>query len=277
MPIASAGQVLRTVRLIQIGLVLSLAAALMLGAHADEEEDDTAFTTANQQDWLRGVPADPSPEWVVALGGRVYDNWAEVQFKNLPNETHPTYPPTGKQSGGTTWRCQECHGWDYNGVAGVNAKGEHTTGFPGVRRVRGTITEDRLRQLLRGDLHRFDEDKIPDRLIGPLAAFLDHGQVDPEKLVNLAGAGEAKGGNSARGQAIFQNVCAVCHGFDGKAINFGGEGNPEYLGTVARTVPAEFVHKMYNGQPGQPMPVMRSFGEQAIRDIIAYAQTLPVR
>ena len=278
MPIAPVMRVMRAIRLVQIGVVLSLAATLLvLGARADEEEggDEAAFTTANQQDWLRGAPQNPSPEWVAALGGRLYDNWAEVQFKDLPEETHPTYPAAGKLSGSVTWRCKECHGWDYNGAAGLYGRGEHFTGFPGVRRVRGTMTEDRLRQVLRGDLHRFDADKIPDQLVGPLAAFLDHGQVDTETIADFAKGGEANGGNAPQGQAIFQNVCAVCHGFDGRSINFGSEGKPEYVGTVARDVPAEFIHKMFNGQPGQPMPVVRPFGEQTVRDLLAYVRTLP--
>jgi thiosulfate dehydrogenase len=30
-----------------------------------------------------------------------------------PQGTHPSYPKAGKKTGAGTWRCKECHGWDY--------------------------------------------------------------------------------------------------------------------------------------------------------------------
>lgn len=277
MPGIAATRVLRAVRAMQIGIVLTLGVILFIVAQADKEGQGAAFITDNQRDWLHATPAGPSDAWTVALGGRLYDNWAAVQFKELPEETHPAYPAAGRQSGGATWRCTECHGWDGNGAAGLPIPEEHHAGFPGVRAVRGVLTADGLRQILRDDRHHYDRDKIPDTLIPPLTAFLDHGQVDIGSVVAPGSDGVAEGGDGERGRGIFQNVCAVCHGYDGKAIDFGGTAEPEYLGTVARVAPAEFVHKMVNGQPGQPMPVMRPFGDQAIRDLFAYARTLPTR
>jgi thiosulfate dehydrogenase len=39
---------------------------------------------------------------------------------------------TNKRSGADTWRCKECHGWDYKGADGAYGSGSHATGFVGV-------------------------------------------------------------------------------------------------------------------------------------------------
>ena len=59
-----------------------------------------------------GAPAEPPTEWLISYGGRLYDNWAAAQGKNLPEATHTAYPASGSREGSTTWRCKECHGFD---------------------------------------------------------------------------------------------------------------------------------------------------------------------
>ena len=39
---------------------------------------------------------------------------------------------TNTRTGAATWRCKECHGWDYMGVDGQYGHGPHKTGFPGI-------------------------------------------------------------------------------------------------------------------------------------------------
>src|ERR1700704_618539 len=76
--------------------------------------------------FITGVPADPTQEWAIAYGGRLYDTWWQVLGSPAPTATNPPYPaaaPAGKAVGATTWRCRECHGWDYKGVAGINGQG----------------------------------------------------------------------------------------------------------------------------------------------------------
>jgi len=51
--------------------------------------------------------------WRIREGGRIYANWADELGSELPGTTHPAYPAAGKKKGKTTWRCKECHGWDY--------------------------------------------------------------------------------------------------------------------------------------------------------------------
>ena len=36
------------------------------------------------------------------------------------------------RAGADTWRCKECHGWDYAGKDGAYGSGDHRTGIVGV-------------------------------------------------------------------------------------------------------------------------------------------------
>ena len=51
---------------------------------------------------------------------------------------------TNSRSGAETWRCVECHGWDYKGVSGAYAAGSHLTGFPGVLAAAAEMSEAEL-------------------------------------------------------------------------------------------------------------------------------------
>jgi thiosulfate dehydrogenase len=74
-----------------------------------------------------------------------------------------------------------------------------------------------------------------------------------------------------------QTTCAICHGADGKEINFKDEQKPEFIGTVATENPWETLHKLRMGQPGVPMISMLAFDLQTHVDILAYTQTLPAK
>ena len=65
---------------------------------------------------------DRSEVWSVARGGQLYDKWWAVLGHDKPKQTHPAYPAEGKQKGDSTWRCKECHGWDYRGADGADTK-----------------------------------------------------------------------------------------------------------------------------------------------------------
>ena len=84
-------------------------------------------------------------------------------------------------------------------------------------------------------------------------------------------------GSPTRGARFYQTVCANCHGFDGKLLNFGEEDNPEFIGTVAQANPWETLHKVRYGQPVQPMPALIALEIQDMVDIVAYTQTLPAK
>jgi len=111
--------------------------------------------------------------------------------------------------------------------------------------------------MLRDKPHGFSAKMIPDDALARLAAFISRGQHDANAYIDPET--KAVKGSAERGRVMFQAVCAACHGFDGKSINFKSEEKPEFVGTVTAGNPWEGLHKVVNGQPGAPMPVMRGF------------------
>ncbi len=226
------------------------------------------------RDWIGGIPEAPTEDWEVGFGGRLYDNWFHALDVDEPEETHPAYPAAGKQKGASTWRCKECHGWDYRGKDGAYAKGSHYTGIAGIRDLIGA-NPDRVSAIIRDPTHGFTADIIPVEALQRLALFVTRGQHETSWYIDFE-SNRARG-EPAKGERLFQNICAACHGFDGRAINFKTEDNPEYVGTVAAENPWETLHKIRNGQPGAPMPAMRVLPVQDAVDILAYSQTLPAK
>jgi thiosulfate dehydrogenase len=246
-----------------------MAALLAVPALGQDYQDKGFY-----QSYVFGSPEDPSEEWLLAYGGRLYDMWWAVLFADPPQRTHPAYPKTGAQSGATTWRCVECHGWDYRGRAGSFAAGPHFTGIKGIDGMAGAPPE-RIAEILRGPLHGFTADLIPDKPLSALALFVSKGQVDSDRLIDRA-TGQVRG-DAARGKKVFQNVCAICHDYDGMAWITGDEvdGDLQTLGAIANADPWRGLHKVMNGQTYADMPAMRAFDRQLVLDILAYAQTLP--
>jgi thiosulfate dehydrogenase len=210
--------------------------------------------------------------WAIARGGQLYDNWMEVMEREAPEQTHPAYPADAKKSGATTWRCKECHGWDYMGAAGAYGAGSHYTGIKGVNGVQGQDPAA-IAEIIMNESHGFTEDMIPPSAVEKLALFLSRGQIDNDRYIDR----ETKmvRGNPSRGAATFQTICAVCHGFDGKEMNFGDEEGPEFVGTICAENPWEALHKIRFGQPGVAMIAMSALDVDEQIDLLAYCQTLP--
>jgi thiosulfate dehydrogenase len=224
--------------------------------------------------WLGGIPEAPTEDWEIGFGGRLYDNWFHALDVDEPETTHPAYPSDGKKEGASTWRCKECHGWDYKGKDGAYSGGSHYTGIKGVRGLIGA-NPDKVSAIVRNSTHGFTEKMIPDQALERLALFITRGQHETDWYIEFD-TNRARG-DATKGEGFFQNICAACHGFDGRAINFKTEDNPEFIGTVATQNPWETLHKTRNGQPGVPMPAMRVLSIQDTVDIVAYSQTLPVK
>jgi thiosulfate dehydrogenase len=208
---------------------------------------------------------------LIDRGGVLYDNWYGVLGKEPPKGTHPAYPKTGKQKGASTWRCKECHGWDYKGASGAYAKGGHYTGIAGIRNMTHAPIEATV-AILKDSNHGFGK-LMPDEELAALGHFVSHGQIDADNYIDRA-TKKARG-DPARGERIFQTTCARCHGSDGRLLNFKTAADPEYIGTVANENPWETLHKIRMGQPGVPMISMLAFDVRDHVDILAYAQTLP--
>jgi len=207
----------------------------------------------------------------ITRGGVLYDNWYTALGKEPPKETHPAYPKAGKQKGASTWRCKECHGWDYKGASGAYGKGGRYTGIRGIRNLT-YASESAIVAILKDKTHGFGE-LIPAKDLESLAHFVAHGQIDMDMYIDRP-TKKVKG-DAARGEQVYQTICSYCHGSDGKSINFRTPENPEYIGTVANENPWETLHKIRMGQPGVPMISMLAFDVQTHVDILAYARTLP--
>jgi thiosulfate dehydrogenase len=238
------------------------------------------FLTASVLVVIAGMTASPfsvaqegrSQAWSIARGGQLYDSWFAVLGHTPLQETHPAYPAAGKQKGGVTWRCKECHGWDYRGAKGAYEAGSHFTGIRGIRDMVG-VPPEKIVAIIQDANHRYTNEMIPASEMEKLALFVSLGQIDMDLYVDRAS--KKVRGDPGHGAPAFQNLCAVCHGFDGKSLNFRDENKPEYVGTIAHENPWEFLHKARFGQPGIPMISLIVLPIQDVVDIAAYAQTLP--
>jgi thiosulfate dehydrogenase len=212
-------------------------------------------------------------------GGLLYDKWWEALGMEAPGGDHPLWKlqTTNTRSGADTWRCKECHGWDYKGVDGAYGSGSHKTGFKGVLAAASMSADDLTAWLTGGKNpdHNFSQ-VMDESAIQALVIFLQKEMADISSYVNADGTVQ---GDPAKGKTMFEDTCAACHGKDGKDINFGDADEPEYVGTVAAENPWEFFHKASFGQPGAPMPAGASLGwsMQERADLLAYAQTLPTK
>lgn len=235
----------------------------------------------------------------IAEGGRLYDKWWKGYNLKEPTSTHPAYPTSGKKKGSTTWRCKECHGWDYRGKNGAYGKGSHFTGISGIQNYAGkpinTIVE-----ILKDKNHQYDTVMF-DKALQLIALFVSEGQVDTIKYVN--DKTKKAMGDINIGNHVFADKCVRCHGIEGKDINFGDIVEPEFVGTVASKNPWEALHKIYNGHPGsmmghsimhsersihqrhqmgliipmESMPYMRNeLSVEGVKHLLTYMQTLPL-
>lgn len=230
------------------------------------------------QDYMTGGPENPSRLWMLASGGRLYDRWYAALGKKGPTTNHPSWPAENTNlSGADTWRCKNCHGWDYLGRDGHLKSGAGATGIRGLQRARGRQVEE-LVAILENDTHRFTDDLIPGHAKQRLAIFVSQGQHTVAQ--HFYPNGEVKG-NAVNGRNLFQTLCAACHGFEGKARKLGASadpgyaGKPLYVGTKARNGPIEVLHKIRNGHPGMPMISLRGLPMQAAVDVLAYVRQLP--
>ena len=187
-----------------IGLLL---AVLMVPVSAYGSERDEEY----HRDYIYGVPADPSDAWTLASGARLYDNWINSLDAEAPEGTHPAWPASNtKKKGAVTWRCKSCHGWDLAGKNSAYAKGSYKTGIKGVRGFAGKDPAA-IHKIIMNEAHGFTHEMIPEDAMVRLATFVSKGQVDMGQYIK---ADKSVAGNAAKGKAMFQNICAACHGFD---------------------------------------------------------------
>ncbi|MDP2730395.1 MAG: c-type cytochrome [Dehalococcoidales bacterium] len=216
---------------------------------------------------------EPAPA-TLAHAGRLYDKWWGEIGQDVPSGDNPVWArqTTNTRSGAGTWRCKECHGWDYKGVSGVYSSGSHKTGFTGLLQASGKSREDLAKQL-KGEIDsQHDFSAMTDLHVGHLVDFLKYGMIDDSKYIDYS-TKKTIGADVAHGEELYTSTCVPCHGADGKTIDIEGAG----IGAIANGNPWETLHKIRFGQPGTAMPAAVASGwstEEAV-DVLGYAQTLP--
>lgn len=216
---------------------------------------------------LAGGAQAAEQDSVMSNGGRLYDKYFAENKTPKPTADHPAYPNKGGQYGkDTSWRCKECHGWDYKGKDGAYAKGGHATGIKGINGAAGKDPKE-IAGIIRNATHGYTEAMLSAKDVEALSLFVSRGQIEMSKYVDAA-SGKPKG-DGAKGEAYFNTMCAGCHGTDGKKITTGPS-----LGSVASN-PYEMLHKVMNGQPAEAMPSLRALDPQISVDIVVHLQTLP--
>jgi thiosulfate dehydrogenase len=220
---------------------------------------------------------EPTSDLVV--GAQLYDRWYAALGIPVPQGDMPIWSrqSTNTRSGADTWRCSECHGWDYKGVEGAYASGSHYTGFPSIIRATADMTEEDILTHLKGEndpAHDFSA-YLNDDAMGKVAVFLKEGLIDDSKYIDSVSL-KVIDGNLERGGDLYGSTCSECHGEDGTEIIFRTEGVDETLGDVANRDPFRFLHRTRFGVAGTTMPIGDELGWTPVdgRDVLMYAQTL---
>ena len=227
--------------------------------------DETAVNMLAYLQTLRSLDVVAS----VANGGRLYDDWQVHTGGQRQALAHPAYPPKANYANvaNETWRCKECHGWDYKGDQGQYAKGNHATGIIGIRAMAGADPAKTM-AILRSTSHYFGA-VLKHRDLQDLANFVSYGQVDMDPVIEPK-TGLSRG-DASKGRDHYRTMCTSCHGSDGYFVA------KRHLGKVSRSDPWHSLHNMLNGHPDDTMPALRELAPHVTRDILAYIQTLPER
>lgn len=245
--------------------------------------DDAADTTTSSTAAATTTTTTTTTTTVAPLqgdavtGGLLYDKWWTATGVDVPDGDQALWDTQtdNTRSGGDTWRCKECHGWDYKGADGAYGSGSHFTGFAGVFDSQAKSAADLTAAFAATD-HDFSS-LLSEESIADLVAFLQEGLADYSPFIDADK--QIVGADVAHGESLFASTCVACHGADGTTLNFGGDDDPEYVGTIAQDNPWEFFHKVRFGQPASnpPMPsaIASGWSLEDVRDVAAYAQTLP--
>ncbi len=220
-----------------------------------------------------------------ARGGALYDKYWSVTGVTAtePATDHALWASrpdmtTNTRTGADTWRCKECHGWDYKGVSGAYSSGSHKTGIAGIYGL--TKTAQEVFDLIKTG-HGYGAAGLSDADIWDLTKFVLEGQIDTDTIIDGTGAftGSAVTGALLYAAGIGGNTaCLVCHGIDGKTVPPGADATfDEWVGKLANDNPAEFQHKVRFGHPGSSMPAAAAGTgtTQDVSDVSTYAQALP--
>lgn len=214
-------------------------------------------------------------------GGAMYDKWWVVAGTSEPDGDHPLWSQRPDQtsntrSGADTYRCKECHGWDYKGVDGIYGVGSHRTGITGILETAKSPQE--IFDLLK-DEHQYGSLGLDDSALWDLTKFVLEGLIDTDQIIDQEGKFIADGES---GRTLYDRSCASCHGADGltkpyDAIPDQPGASPDYdefPQVIANENPWEFQHKVRFGQPGTDMPRLADITLEELASLGTFAQSL---
>ncbi len=236
---------------------------------------DAGWTVEEQTSALAFSQTLPNAN-LATQGGLLYDKFWKAMGMDAPEGDQPLWATqtTNERDGDSTWRCKECHGWDYRGAEGAYSSGSHFTDFVGVTGA-ADMTAEEIASWLDGtanpdhDFSAYFDEAATEMMV----AFLQTNVIDMTEYIN---DDKSVNGDAENGQTFYQIGCARCHGDDGTEIAFGDESDPDYLGDLALGNPWETLHKSANGQPAEGMPGGLNLGMSwdDLADLLAYVQTL---
>jgi thiosulfate dehydrogenase len=242
----------------------------------------TILDVADLGAYAQTLPQAPIKDPPVVRGGAMYDKWWAVAGLSAPTTNHPLWTSrpdamSNSRTGADTWRCKECHGWDYKGVNGIYGSGSHRTGIAGI--LGTTKTAQEVFDLIKSD-HAYGTAGLTDEDITDLATFVTEGLIDTDTIIDTDGAfiGDVSNGKILYDSGIGTNIsCVVCHGQLGLNPPPGHADFEDYVGLISNENPWEFQHKVQFGQPGTAMPssVIGGGTIMEVADLGAYSQTLP--
>ena len=254
----------------KITFLVTFAMAVGIGGFVgcDSSTDPEHFADENWQN------AD------MVRGGLLYDKWWTINSGTEPTtDFDPIWSSqtTNARTGADSWRCKECHGWDYVGKDGRYSSGSHYTGFDGVWTVRGydkTILFDSILDE-NGDHDLSAVLSEQDAL--DLTKFIVDGLVNMSLYIDASGNAT---GDTTSGETLYNANCATCHGTDGLTLDFKSTtAGIQGVRWLADDNPHETLHKIRWGHPGSvpelPSMVENGLTAQQTGNILAHAQTLP--
>ncbi len=264
-------------------ILLFMASLLVLsGCGGTVETVPDAEPVAEEAEEVAEVEEEPAVAELfgdVLRGGLLYDKWWTPLGLDAPEEDHPLWSSqtSNTRSGADTWRCKECHGWDYSGTDGAYASGSHFTGFTGIMSFSGGDANNALAALQGATNADHDFSTVMDeQALIDIALFITEEMMDYSTAI--ADDKLATSSDLSTGETLYQDTCTECHGPEGLAINFKSTvSSPEYVPGLANGNPWEFLHKVRFGHPGSEMPsaIDNGWTEDEQAAVLAYSQSLP--